>query len=302
MPGQRGPGMDHPHYAWSPLVERQRLQWPNGARLALCVVVSLQHMEWTPHRGSFQTPTLYNRPLPDYRGYSHREYGHRVGIFRVLDVLQRHGIRPTVAMDALTARHYPYLVDYCLQRGCEIIGHGIAVSRVISSRMSVEEERDYVRASVDALAEATGAMPRGWLSPEYGESESTPAIIAEAGLDYLCDWANDEQPYPMTTPKGDLVSLPLLLDLNDAFALGERGFPVHEYAGMIEDAADTMHTDAAETGRLLALNVHPWIMGQPFRIGYLDRALGHVMAKPGVWSATGAEIIQWYRQSNNENL
>ena len=149
--------------------------------MAVCVIVSLEHLEWAPQRGSFQTSSLYNRPLPDYRGYSHREYGHRVGIFRVLDVLQKHGITPTIAMDAVTARHYPYLVDHCLQRGCEIIGHGIAVSRVISSRMTEAEERDYVRKSIDALTETTGAAPKGWLSPEYGESAHTPEILAESG-------------------------------------------------------------------------------------------------------------------------
>ena len=301
MPGQRGFGMDHDHYDWSPLVERKPLRWPKDARMAVCVVVSLERMEWAPQRGSFQTGTLYNRPLPDYRGYSHREYGHRVGIFRVLDVLQKHGVTPTVAMDALTARHYPYLVEHCLGRGCEIIGHGIAISRVINSRMAEAEERDYIHASIDALKEATEATPKGWLSPDYGESDRTPAILAEAGIEYLCDWANDEQPYPMTTPKGSLVSLPLLLDLNDSFALAERGFPVHEYAGMIKDACDTIHADAVHTGRLFALNVHPWIMGQPFRIGYLDRALGHVMGKPGVWAASGSEIVQWYRESIDDS-
>ena len=301
MPGQRDYGMDHPHYAWSPLVERARLTWPKGARMAVCVVVNLERMEWSPQRGSFQTGTLYNRPLPDYRGYSHREYGHRVGIFRVLDVLQKHGITPTIAMDALTARHYPYLVEHCLKRGCEIIGHGIAVSRVISSRMSEAEERDYVRASLHALTEATGKQPQGWLSPDYGESDRTPEILAEEGLEYVCDWGNDEQPYPMTTPEGFLVSLPLLLDLNDSFALVERGFPVHEYAGMIKDACDVIHADSGETGRLFALNVHPWLMGQPFRIGYLDEALRHVMSKPGVWAASGSEIIGWYRKAIDKN-
>ena len=302
MPGQRSFGMDHPHYAWSPLVDRKRLLWPNGARMAVCVIVSLEHLEWSPHGGSFQTPALYNRPLPDYRGYSHREYGHRVGIFRVLDVLQKHGITPTIAMDALTAQHYPYLVNHCLQRGCEIIGHGMAVSQVISSRMSQVQRNGTTSSKSIEVPDGSHASstPKGWLSPEYGESSRTPEILAEAGIEYVCDWANDEQPYPMTTPKGSLFALPLLLDLNDSFALRERGFPVHEYAGMIKDACDTIHADAAETGLLFALNVHPWIMGQPFRIGYLDRALGHVMSKPDVWAATGSEIIQWYRQSPTE--
>ena len=120
MPGQRRFGMDHPHYDWSPVVTRKKLSWPGDARVALCVIVNLEHLEWSPPENSFQTPSLYNRPLPDYRGYSHREYGHRVGIFRVLDVLEKHGVSATVAMDALTAQNYPYLVNHCLQRGLRV--------------------------------------------------------------------------------------------------------------------------------------------------------------------------------------
>ena len=297
MPGQRRFGMDHPHYDWSPVVTRKKLSWPGDARVALCLIVNLEHLEWTPPENSFQTPSLYNRPLPDYRGYSHREYGHRVGIFRVLDVLQKHGISATVAMDALTAQNYPYLVNHCLRRGCEIIGHGISVSQVISSKMSEDEERAYIRKSITALEDATGSAPRGWLGPEYGESARTPALLAEAGVDYLCDWANDEQPYLMKTPLGRLFALPVMLDMNDAFALSERGFPVHEYAEMVKDGFDTMYADAATSGRLLALNLHPWIMGQPFRISYLDEVLGHVMSNTEVWAATGGQIIDWYKKS-----
>ena len=117
-----------------------------------------------------------------------------MGIFRVLDSLERHGIKPTVAMDAVTAEHYPYLVDHCLRRGCEIIGHGISASRMITSRMSAEDEREYIHSSIEALTRATGSAPAGWLGPEYGESARTPQLLAEAGIRYVCDWANDEQP------------------------------------------------------------------------------------------------------------
>jgi peptidoglycan/xylan/chitin deacetylase (PgdA/CDA1 family) len=125
------------------------------------------------------------RPYPDYARLTHQAYGLRVGIFRVLEVLEKHGIPPTVAMDALTAEHYPYLVRHCVQRGCEIIGHGMAASRMITSKMSEPEERAYVQSSVATLARATGNTPLGWLSPEYGESTRTPSLLAQAGLKYV---------------------------------------------------------------------------------------------------------------------
>ena len=117
MPGQRRVGMDHEHYDWLPIVKRGVLRWPDNARVALCVIVNLEHMEWSPPEGSYQLPTLSGgldpRPFPDYARLSHREYGHRVGIFRVLDVLERHRIKATVAMDVFTAENYPYLVRHC---------------------------------------------------------------------------------------------------------------------------------------------------------------------------------------------
>ncbi len=289
--------MDHRHYDWSAIPTRPRLEWPGGARVALCVIVNLEHLEWRPPEGSFHPAYLYDRPLPDYRNHSHREYGHRVGVFRVLDALEKAGVPATVAMDAFTARNYPYLVGHCLGRGCEIIGHGVSLSRVISSRMSEEEERECVRESVEAIARATGSATRGWLGPEYGESHRTPGLLAEAGIRYVCDWANDEQPYPMNTPQGRLCALPVMLDLDDAFAMKERGFPVNEYAEMLKDGFDGVYADAAESGRLLTLNLHPWLTGQPFRIRYLEEALAHIMASPGVWAATGSEIIDWYNKS-----
>ena len=112
-----------------PLSSVRSLKWPGDARIAFCVIVNLEHMEWNPPEDSYQSPTLAGglgpRPFPNYASFSHREYGHRVGIFRVLDVLERHGIKPTIAMDAMTADNYPYLVRHCQDRGCEFIGHGI---------------------------------------------------------------------------------------------------------------------------------------------------------------------------------
>jgi len=120
----------------------------------------------------------------------------------VLDVLDKYSIKATLAMDALTAEKYPYLVRHCLDRGCEVIGHGISVSRMITSNMSLEEEDEYIRASVESVTRATGSAPRDWLGPEYGESTRTPQLLPRAGLSYVCNWANDEQPYPMKTDQG----------------------------------------------------------------------------------------------------
>jgi peptidoglycan/xylan/chitin deacetylase (PgdA/CDA1 family) len=299
MPAERRFGMDHPHYDWSPLPKRGILRWPQAARVALCVVVTLEHMEWTPPADSFQTVLaggVTPRPAPDYARLSHRDYGHRVGIFRVLDVLQKHGIRPTVAMDAHTAEHYPYLVQHCLSRGCELIGHGIAATQVMNERMSVPQEQQYIQQAMDALTRASSQAPVGWLGPEYGESSRTPQLLAQAGVRYVCDWANDEQPYRLKTPAGELYALPIMLELDDVHALWERRVPIDRYGQLLQESFDIMYRDGAQNGRVFVLHLHPWLIGQPFRIGTLDDALAAMVRRQSVWAASGAEIVEWYRQ------
>ena len=220
-----------------------------------------------------------------------------MGIFRVLDTLEKCGIKPTIAMDAMTAENYPYLVDHCLSRGCEIIGHGISASRMITSKMSEQEEREYINSSVDALRRTTGSAPVGWLGPEYGESSRTPQLLAEAGIRYVCDWVNDDQPYAFKTSQGELFALPIMLDMDDVKVLFERRVPIYRYEELLKECFDTMYGEGAQTGRLLVLNLHPWLIGQPFRIKHLGNALAYMTGRQGVWAATGSEIIDWYRSN-----
>ncbi len=301
-------GMDHGHYDWHPFnKQRPVLRWPEDARVAVCVIVNLEHMEWSPPQGTFQNLALAGgygpSPFPDVTRWSHREYGHRVGVFRLLDSLERYGLKATVAMDVLTAQNYPFLVRHCQSRRCEIIGHGISVSRLITSNMSEEEEREYIQTSVAALTSATGAAPLGWLGPEYGESSRTPQLLAEAGIRYVCDWTNDEQPFPMKiAPAGaygptPLLALPVMLPLDDVNALWDRRITIGKYVEMVKDSFDTIYQEGEENGRLMVLNLHPWLMGQPFRIRYLNYALDYMMGHIGVWAATGLEIVEWYRRN-----
>jgi allantoinase len=293
-------GMDHDHYDWSPLnATRAKIEWPKKARVALCVIVVLEHTEWKQPPDSYQVSNLAGGygwgPFPDVTAWSHREYGHRVGIFRVLDVLEKHAIKPTIAMDALTAEHYPFLVRHCMQRGCEIIAHGVSVNRMITSRMSEEDEREYIRASIDGLTRAIGTRPNGWLGPESGESARTPQLLAHAGIRYVCDWANDEQPYRMKVPEGELHALPVSFPLDDVNALWDRHIDTDRYGAMVRETFDTLYSDGTDNARLLVLNLHPFLIGQPFRIGCLAAALAYVAQHEDVWMATGSEIIDWYR-------
>jgi len=300
--------MDHPYYDWSPLPSRPRFEWPDRSPLAVGAVVVLEHVEWEPPPDAYslrrRSGGLARLPAPDYPQLTIREYGHRVGIFRLLDLLDRHGIAATVAVDALTAEHYGWLAAHLVERECEIAGRGIAATRLITSKNSEADERAAIARSLDAIESATGIRPTTWFSAEGVESFRTPALLAEAGIDTVLDWPNDEQPVLMATEgvlagvgrpdaTPPMVSLPLFLEADDEFALWHRRVPLDGWREIVTGAAARMHRDGAEHpagSRLLMLTLRPWLAGQPFRVPTLDTALAQVMALGNIHTVTASEL------------
>ena len=307
-PAHHQHGMDHPYYDWSPLPSRAPFKWPNQSPLAVGAVIVLEHVEWEPPPDAYslrrRSGGLARLPPPDYPQLTMREYGHRVGIFRLLDVLERHGIAATVAIDALTAEHYGWLASHLVERGCEIAGRGIAATRLITSKNSEADERTAITQCLDAIEAAAGTRPTTWFSAEGVESFRTPALLAEAGIDTVLDWPNDEQPYLMTTDgvlagahrspaTAPMVSLPLFLEADDEFALWHRRASLDSWRGIITAAAARMHRDGAEHpagNRLLMLTLRPWLAGQPFRTPVLDDALNQVTALGNIHTATATDL------------
>jgi allantoinase len=297
--------MDHGQYTWSPIVGRERLTWPNGARIAVAFVISLGHYEADLPSGAFDPPThrspLRVMPPPDYPTVTHREYGHRVGMFRLFQLFDAHAIRATAAVDALTAQGYPQLLTGCRRRGWEVIAHGVGQRRAITAEMSEADERAYIRAALDTVAGVADAMPKGWLSPEQSESTRTPGLLAELGVEYLCDWANDDQPYLIGRGGRPLVSLPLMQEISDVNLHWNRRVTMAQWAALVCEAFDTLYREGLDSGRLFVLPLHPWCIGQPFRVKYLDHVLTHVKKHDEVWTTTGGEIAAWYRRLPHEN-
>jgi allantoinase len=302
MPANRMLGMDQDHYAWSPMPERAPLRWANGAKVAFSVVILAEYVEVVPPQGSVQVGTFppAGTAIPDARHairlVTQREYGHRVGIFAMLDCLEAHGMRASVALDAMSAERYPALVDHLVQRDAEIVAHGISVSRVITNTMPQDEERDYVADTLRRLEATTGTKPVGWFGPEQCESERTPDILAEAGIEYTCDWPNDDQPYAMTKSNG-LVSVPTAFLLDDGHAMGVRSFRPDYWADAVIRTAQTLAAEAADSARCFVLVVRPWLTGLPFRMGAFDRALATLAEDQDVWAATTGEISRAYRDA-----
>jgi peptidoglycan/xylan/chitin deacetylase (PgdA/CDA1 family) len=290
--------MDNPYSGWSPLPRRPPLRWPDDARVAVCAVVAVEQAEWLPPAGVVLPPSLVRfGPYPevfDVHEVSVNAYGNRVGVFRVLEALRHHGLRATAAVDAATIERCPPVLERLLADGAELLGRGLSASRMISEQMSEDEEREFIETSLEAVERASGASVRGWFGADYGESSRTPRLLAERGVRYVCDWPNDEQPNRLRVPQGELFSLPIAFELDDVVVMRERGVPVGRWLTMVIESFDRLYEDGAQSGRVLALALHPYLVGQPFRIRYLERALAHIAARDDVWLATGGEIVDWY--------
>lgn len=285
MTAYRAPGMDHDLYPYSAIPDRAPLAWPGGARLAFAPVVYLEHWELDPPEGALRDPRFidpFGDFRPDYRSYTWREYGARIGIFRVFEVLDRHGLTATVAANAGALERYPALVAECRRRGWEFAAHGTHATRMVSSAMGEDEQRALIAESVAVVERATGQRPEGWISQDFGQSPQTPQLLAEAGMRYLADWPNDDQPYRMTTTPPILV-IPCQSELDDVQLLWHRRVLTPRYPALVEEAASVL---CGEGGRSLQLGIHPWLIGMPHRIRYLDEALRRLGRLGAVWTTT----------------
>ncbi len=285
-------GMDHERYAWSMLPRRSKVSWPGGARVALLVVPAL---EWFPldMKGKpFKPPGAMVTPYPDLRHYTLRDYGNRVGIYRVMKALDRFGIRASVAVNAAVAARHPGLIASCAERGWEVMANGLDMDHLHYGGLAPAEEQRLVDETLSILRRVSGQVIRGWLSPARSESFATLDLIRAAGIDYVCDWVNDDMPYAMQTASGTLYAMPVPNDIDDHTILIQNRHSEDEYARQLCDQFDLLHAEASsQGGRILALSLHPWVIGQPYRIGALERALAHVMSRGAVWSATASEIL-----------
>jgi allantoinase len=286
----RRPGMDHAHYPFRTLPDAPCFSWPGGARIAFTVTVMLDYWELDVPGAESPDPRVVS-PLgkffPDWLTWSHRQYGARVGIFRILDVLDRFDIKPSVALGTAAAKRYPELVDALLRRNACFMAHGDYATRRITSRMP--DERSAIIAARDGVAAAIGQAPKGWCGQDFNESADTPARLIEAGFQYTTDWANDDRPYLLD---GSLVALPPQPEWNDLECMWLRRVAPPVWQANIVEAFEVLH---AEGGNAFNVSLHPWIAGQAHRIRYLRDALHQVLGKSQVWRATTDELAEVVR-------
>ncbi len=278
-------------FDYSPIIDRPTIRWPGNARVALWISPNVEHYEYLPPENRFRDPWA-RTPHPDVQGYSYRDYGNRVGFWRMLEVLDKHDFRCCISLNEAVLEHFPEIRDAMVERDYDYMSHGIYNTRYLYG-MTEDEEREFYRDIIDTLKKYTGKQLKGMLGPALTNTEATPDLMAEAGLIYHTDWFHDDQPFPMKVKQGKLVSVPYTIELNDV-VVNAQGHEAEYFGQIIKDQFDVLYREGAESGRVMCIALHPYWIGQPHRAKYLDEALGYILAHDGVWKTTADDIAEYY--------
>lgn len=283
--------MEPSRLVYSPIITRPRLAWPGGARIALWMVPNIEVYQYSPGEVRMRDPWP-RVPHPDVQGYSTRDYGNRIGFWRMLDVLDRYEVPCTISLNISAYECFPEIMRACENRRFDVMCHGIYNTQFLWG-LSEDEERAVIADCVKRFHGLTGRHFTGWFSPAGTHTINTPDLVAEAGVRYYCDWFHDDQPFPMRVRSGSLISLPYQIQVNDG-----RNFRVNTEAEEFADNAialfDRLYEEGGESGTIFSLAPHPYILGQPHRIREFERIVAHVTSHKEVWKATGDEIADWY--------
>jgi len=267
-------------FPYQAIVDRPKVAWPNGARVAVWVIPNIEHFH-----------IEIGVQAPDIRNHSRRDYGNRVGVWRIMEVLAKHGVRGTVALNAEVGRFYPRIMEEAVKLKWELMGHGLTNS-VMLTGMTIEQETAVI-AEARAVIEQWGQKMRGWLGPGLTETFHTLDLLRQNGVDYVCDWVNDDLPYRMNN---GLYAIPYSIELNDMPLFNMPSISIDDFYRRICESFDVLYAEGEKNGRVMAIALHPFLIGVPHRIRTLDRALAHIASHGGVWFATGSEIIDAYRR------
>lgn len=285
---------DYGPFPYVPIHRRPKLTWPNGARVAVWIVPNIEFFPLT--RGLAGHPFEAKGKAPTVRPWAQRDYGNRVGIWRIMDLLNKLELRASATLNADICIHHPEIVQAGAELGWEFLGHNETNSQRLTD-MTAEEERRTIQTCVARIAETAGRRPSGWLGAALAETWNTLEILIDEGFDYVADWTNDDQPYLMTLGERQITSIPYSYEVNDSPFLYYRNGTIDEFEKLIRRQFDVLYEEGQQSGRVMAICLHPFIIGVPHRIKGLESALRYIKSHDAVWFATGDEIVRHYAQS-----
>jgi allantoinase len=276
---------------YSPISERPRLALPGGARMAVWVIVNIE--EWNPQEPmprTVLTPPAGGSPIPDIPNWAWHEYGNRVGFWRMLEVFDEFDVPASLAINGSAIKSYEPIARAALARGWEFMGHGFTQKNM----QKVENERQDIIKTREAIRSFTGKPPRGWLGPGLTETWDTPDFLVEEGFEYVADWVLDDQPVWLKTKTKPIVSVPYTQECNDVAMMLIQHNVAAEYRTRAIDQFEQIYKDSAPSARVMALVVHPYIMGAPHRLRYFREAVEHMRKRTDVHFWTGERILDWF--------
>jgi peptidoglycan/xylan/chitin deacetylase (PgdA/CDA1 family) len=287
-PGAYGP------FPYSPIIDRPKLTWPGGTRVAVWVNVNLEFFPFDE-----KVPQTAGH-VPDVPGWSRTDYGNRVGVFRVMEVMDRLGVPGTAAINAEICDHHPRIIERVLELGWGAIGHCQSNARPLNE-INLKDESKVISETLDTIEKMIGHRPTGWLGASMAETAQTLPLLAAAGLTYTADWLNDDQPFLLDVrcrDGGQMVALPFGQETHDKGSFSRRGYKPDDYADMLKRNFDVLYREGAETARVMPIALHPFVIGVPHRIGALEEALAYIRSFDQVWCATADEIVTAYLAQN----
>jgi peptidoglycan/xylan/chitin deacetylase (PgdA/CDA1 family) len=298
-------------YDFVPLPHRKPLKWPNGARVALMITTNLEY--WDPMRDSEKPfypggPSIITDVLPgnvyDNPNWTWREYGQRVGVWRMFDIFQKAGVPTSCTLNAKMGLKRREVVQVAIDEGWELVAHNYVQTDLLTNYQFDEAgERDVIRETLRVYEDIVGKKAKGWLSCSLRSTPNTPDLIAEEGLIFITDYLNDDQPYMMRTKSGaPLVSIPYTSEVNDFTVFLRQGKDVEGALAVFVEQLNELYREGEESGRLMNVGLHPHVIGQPFRIRALREFVDYAKSLPGVWFATREEIADWYLQNHASHI
>lgn len=281
--------------AYSAIVDRPPLRLPDNARVAVWVIVNVEH--WSadgPMPRVVIPPPMHQPLLPDLPNWAWHEYGMPVGFWRILEALSSRRITPTLALNGHVCRSYPRVTSAAHEAGWEFIGHGYKQTPM----HRVEDQRTAIRETIAEIARVTGGPPRGWESPGMTETEHTLDVLSSEGIEYVADWVFDDQPVVVKAEPRPVVAMPYTVETNDVVMFTIQNHAAEEFAHRCRAQFDRLYADGAQTARIIAISVHPYLSGVPHRIGWLETVLDYIRGHADVKWWTGAQILDWYRKAS----
>lgn len=298
------------HYEFSALPDRKPLKWPGGKNLAVIVTINLEYWELTRDQtaplyagGPASIPFPVPGNVPDYVNWTWREYGQRVGVWRMLDEFDKAGVPASCTVNGIYIQERRRIVDAIIERGWELVPHNWAQNDILTDYAhEPDKERAVIRRVLDTYEEAVGKPAKGWLSSSLRPTALTPEILRENGLLFHCDFLNDDQPYLIQTGNGPLVCVPYSNDINDFNMFARGGMTLDQGLATLREQFDRLYEEGAKSMRLMNFGLHPHVIGQPYRIRALGEFLEYAKSFDGVWFPTREEIASWYLENHQDHI